>query len=203
MSKRYGMAIDLKRCTDCNSCAIACKTEHGTPNHVYWSKVLVYEKGKFPATSMVFLPVLCMHCQDAPCLNVCPTAATYKREDGIVLVNYDHCMGCRYCELACPYDARVFLEEIKPYHPDGVLIPYEEKVFKNHHLGVEEKCTFCVERVDKGMEPTCVQTCPAYARYFGDINDPTSEISRIISQNHAKPLMDHLGTHSSVFYFGG
>ena len=203
MSKRYGMAIDLKRCVNCHSCAIACKAENGTPRDVYWSKVLTYEIGEYPATTQVFLPVLCMHCQDAPCLNVCPTAATYKREDGVVLVNYDHCMGCRYCELACPYDARVFMEDIKAYMYDGVLTPYEERLYKKHQVGVEEKCTFCVDRLAKGMEPTCVQTCPGFARTFGDLNDPYSEVSMIIARHNAKPLMDHLGTHASVFYFGG
>jgi len=202
MSVRYGMAIDLELCTCCHSCAIACKVEHGTPKGIYWSKVLVTESGKFPATKMTFLPTLCMHCQDAPCLHVCPTGATYKRKDGIVLVDYDKCMGCRYCELACPYDARVFIEELKAYQPDGILTPYEERLFKKHQLGVEEKCKFCVERIDNGQEPTCVQTCPSYARFFGDLNDPNSEVSRYIAQKRGRQLLSHLGTDPSVFYVG-
>jgi len=203
MSKRYGMVIDLKRCVGCYSCALACKCENGTPKGVYWSKVLVSEKGKYPTTRMIFLPVLCMHCQNAPCIHVCPTGATYKRNDGIVLVEYDKCMGCRYCELSCPYDARVFMEELKAFQPDGVLTPYEERVYKKHHLGVAEKCQFCADRVDQGLEPSCVDTCPGFARFFGDLNDPTSEVCELISAKNARQLLVELGTGASVYYIGG
>jgi len=203
MSVRYGMVIDLKKCVGCYSCALACKIENGTPKSVYWSKVLVSEKGKYPTTRMIFLPLLCMHCQNAPCIHVCPTGATYKRQDGIVIVDYDKCMGCRYCELSCPYDARVFIEELKGLQPDGVLTPYEEKMFKKHHIGVEEKCTFCSDRIDKGKDPICVSTCLAHARIFGDLNDPASEINNLIGAKNAVQLLDHVGTDASVYYILG
>ena len=200
---RYGIVIDLQRCISCNSCALACKAEHGTPPGVYWSKVLVSEHGKFPSTNFIYLPVLCMHCENAPCQHVCPTGATYKRDDGIVLVNYDACMGCRYCELACPYDARSFIEEIKPYFPEFGFTPYEEVVNKNHAVKVEEKCTMCSELVDAGKEPACVVTCPAYARYFGDLDDPASEVNKLINTYKGRQLHPELGTEPAVYYIGG
>src|SRR5512140_944351 len=109
---RYAMVVDLSRCTGCHACAMACKAENGTPPGVWWSKVLPTEIGKYPAASMDFLPVLCMHCDNPPCVDVCPTGASYKRSDGIVMVNYDACIGCKYCETACPYGARSFVDAL-------------------------------------------------------------------------------------------
>src|SRR5512140_1114459 len=107
---RYGMVIDLGRCVGCGACAMACKAENFTPPGVWWTKVILGESGKFPAARRTMFPSICMHCDNAPCVQVCPTGASYKRSDGIVAVNYDQCMGCRYCEAACPYGARTFLE---------------------------------------------------------------------------------------------
>jgi molybdopterin-containing oxidoreductase family iron-sulfur binding subunit len=141
-----------------------------------------------------------MHCQNAPCLEVCPTGATSKRPDGIVAVGYDQCMGCRYCETACPYGARTFVEEIKGYYPEFGLTPYEQVMFQGHQEGVVEKCDFCAERVAKGEEPACVATCPSYARHFGDLDDPNSEVSRLIAERRGYQLLPELGTDPSVYY---
>ena len=197
---RYGMVIDLKNCIGCHACAIACKAENGTPPDVWWSKVLTGEVGKYPNARITYKPVLCMHCQNAPCVDVCPTGASFKRADGIVVVDYDKCMGCGYCRVVCPYDARTFVEKIEPYYPEFGLTPYEEVMYKKHQAGVAEKCNFCLERVAQGQEPACVETCPAYARHFGDLDDPNSEVSKLIAERHGYQLLPELGTEPSVYY---
>src|SRR5689334_19688210 len=105
---RYAMVIDLRRCVGCNACTVACKQENGTPAGTYWSKVVQYEEGRYPNARLRFLPVLCMHCANAPCLDACPSGATYRHPGGPVLVNHDTCLGCRYCIMACPYEARSY-----------------------------------------------------------------------------------------------
>jgi len=197
---RYGMVIDLKRCVGCHACAMACKAENGTPPDMWWSKVLVRETGKYPSARITYLPLLCMHCQNPPCVAVCPTGASYKRKDGIVEVDYDKCMGCGYCRIACPYDARTFVKEIKPYYPEFGFTPYEDLMYAKHQAGVAEKCNFCKDRVAKGEEPACVTTCPGYARHFGDLDDPNSEVSQLIASRHGEQLMPELGTDPSVYY---
>ena len=197
---RYGMVIDLSRCIGCHACGIACKAENGTPPGVWWGKVLTSEVGKYPSARIVYTPLLCMHCKNAPCVEVCPTGATYKRADGIVAVDYDKCMGCRYCEIACPYGARAFVEEIEPYYPEFGFTPYEEMMYQKHQKGVVEKCNFCMDRVAEGKEPACVATCVGYARHFGDLDDPNSEVSKLIAQRHGYQLLPELGTDPSVYY---
>ena len=196
---RYGLVIDVQKCIGCNACTMACKAENGTPQGVWWSKVLVKEVGKFPNTSLAFTPMLCMHCANPPCVEVCPTGASFKRADGIVVVNYEQCMGCRYCEAACPYGARTFLDTIRGYYDKG-LTPYEQVMYTKHQAGVEEKCNFCMDRVAQGKEPACVATCPAYARFFGDLDNPNSEVSKLIARRHGVQLMPELGTNPSVYY---
>ncbi len=175
---RYGMVIDLKKCYGCHSCSVACKAQYDVPLGVWRSWVKVSEKGKFPDTKRNFLPVLCNHCKKPSCVSVCPTGATYQRDDGIVVVSDDVCVGCKYCVINCPYDKRFI-------HPDKQ---------------VASKCDFCVDRVVNGVEPSCVNTCPPRARVFGDLNDPNSEISKIVSKNAVTVDKEFAGTMPRVFY---
>ncbi len=197
---RYGMVIDLGRCVGCQACALACKAVNGTPPGVWWAKVALGETGKFPTARRTMLPTLCMHCKNPPCVEVCATGASTKRPDGIVAVDYDKCMGCRYCETACPYGARTFLDSIRPYFPEFGFNPYEQMMYQKHQAGIVEKCNFCLERVQKGEQPACVETCIGYARTFGDLDDPNSEVSRLIVTRRAYQLLPELGTEPSVYY---
>ncbi len=197
---RYGMAIDLKRCIGCHACAMACKAVNGTPPNVHWSKVLVSETGKYPNARITYTPMLCMQCAKAPCVSVCPTGATTKRPDGIVMVDSAKCIGCRLCETACPYGARTFVKEITPYDAKYGLNPYEKLMYPRHKAGTEEKCNFCADRLAKGEQPACVATCPGYARIFGDLSDPNSEVSKLIAKRKGTQLKPEMGTDPSVYF---
>jgi dimethyl sulfoxide reductase iron-sulfur subunit len=196
---RYGMVIDLKKCIGCMGCTIACKTTNHTRPGIFWNIVKDMEYGKYPAVTRMFLPVLCMHCEKAPCIDACPTGASNRGEGGIVTIDYNKCAGCKYCIEACPYGARYLNND-----PDGYfgsqLTTDEKLVYGQHKIGVVEKCNFCAEHVKQGMEPACVQTCIGKARYFGDLEDPDSEVSRIIQSKHGFQLLNEFGTNPSVYY---
>lgn len=196
---RKVMVLDLKRCIGCQSCTIACKLENATPPGIFWAKVLETETGKYPQAKRSFIPVLCNHCQDPPCLRACPSGATTKREDGLVLIDQDTCIGCKACIVACPYEARSFREDGRGYFSEE-LTPFEKVGYQKHQKGVVSKCNFCKDRVDKGLEPACVQTCPTIARVFGDLDDPDSEVSRLIIERHGIQLHPEEGTNPSVYY---
>ncbi len=194
------MAIDLKRCIGCNSCVIACKAENGTQPEVFWMKVLEYEVGHYPNARREFIPTRCNHCASPPCVPVCPSGATYRREkDGIVMTDYDACLGCGACVTACPYQARYLPEEERYYYSEGPT-PYEEQNPRRPPVGVAQKCNFCVHRIDQGLPPACVQTCPTSAITVGDLDDPTSEISQLIRKRHAVRPRADLGTDPSLYY---
>ena len=156
---------------------------------------------------MHYLPLACQHCDDAPCVKVCPVDATYHRDDGTILIDYERCIGCRYCVAACPYGVRIFnWGDVKrdpdftvgygrDYRSDGRLVFTPERP-----TGVVEKCTMCVERIDVGELPFCVDICPTGARVFGDLNDRTSEVSQLVREGGATQLLGDLGTDPHVFY---
>lgn len=199
---RYAMVIDLRKCVGCNACTAACKQSNATPPGIFWSRVINYETGDYPDARLRFLPMLCMHCQDAPCLEACPTGATYRGEGGLVLVNDDLCVGCRYCIMACPYEARTYNPE-RPheYYAGKGLTEYEQMVVIGQHAkGAIEKCNFCAPRLKQGKLPACVATCPSSARTFGDLEDPESEVSKLVASGLAKSRLEEQGTHPSVFF---
>lgn len=213
---RWGMVIDLKKCTGCGTCLVGCNAENYVPTNVLWNKIYDYETGTFPNVSRHFLTVPCMHCKDPVCVDVCPTGATTQREDGIVLINYEKCVGCCYCLVSCPYQARsIQREEVSYYDQPTVLEAFPNKyrsVHKRHEVGVVSKCTFCADRIDEGLKkglmpgvdheatPMCVVVCPVGARYFGDIDDPESEVSRLIATRRGDQLRPEHGTNPCVFY---
>ncbi len=193
-SIRYGMVIDLRRCIGCHACSIACKSEFDVALGVYRSWVNYAERGNYPNVRRFFFPRLCNHCENAPCAQICPVKATTKRDDGIVVIDQEKCIGCRYCMQACPYGARYFNWRREPNQ--GKTVSPARK------WGVVDKCDFCVHRVDKGIVPSCVNTCVGRARIFGNLNDPKSEVARLISSNATTVMNQDLGTKPSVYYIG-
>ena len=195
--KRWGLLIDANKCTaDCDLCVAACKAENGWQGHgrpatdAQWiRKVDLKDKRTGAAYS---LPVMCQHCAHPPCADVCPTGASFKRADGIVLVDKHTCIGCRYCMMACPYKARSFVHEDttnqKPHAPRG--------------KGTVESCTMCVHRVDNGEIPACVEACNRAAMVFGDLNDPSSDIARAAAKHAAARIRADLGLEPGVLYRG-
>jgi len=212
---RWGMVIDLQKCVGCYSCVIACKQEHFLPPDIFWNRIVISETGKYPMVTKQMYPVLCNHCQEAACVKACPSGATTRREDGIVTINYDECVGCRYCLIACPYQQRTFYADgKKEYFPGQGLTELEIIGRKLYPLqpGTVMKCNFCQERVDEGIQqglkpgvdreatPACVIACPAKARYFGDLDDPDSEVSKLIKEKKGFQLHPEYGTDPSVYY---
>ena len=203
---RMGMAVDLNRCIGCHTCALACKMQNNVPMGMLWNRVLTESdegidgvQGVYPDVEKTYVPVSCQHCENAPCVKVCPVEATYKDENGRVLIDYDRCIGCRYCMAACPYNVRVFKWEEAIQNPN---FSYGDPRVPDRKVGVVEKCSLCKELTDDGQEPRCVQTCPAEARIFGDLDDPESTISRYIRENDAEVLLAEKGTKPSVYYIG-
>jgi molybdopterin-containing oxidoreductase family iron-sulfur binding subunit len=204
MAVRYAMVIDLARCVGCQTCAIQCKLENNVPLGLAWNRVLTMggqqidtPKGTFPNLEMYHVPLACQHCEDPPCVKVCPVGCCYQRPDGIVLIKYEQCIGCRYCIAACPYGVRVFNWGDPQHVPDFPIGNAEVPV---RPRGVVEKCTFCVHRVDKGLDPACVASCPARARFFGDVNDPESEVSKLIRERSGYQLLPEIGTDPHVYF---
>jgi Fe-S-cluster-containing dehydrogenase component len=196
---RYGMVVDLKRCEGCDTCTIACKAISAAPRGILWSRVLKYETGKYPNSRLNFLPTACMQCRDAECVRVCPTGAITRRDDGIVVVDNDKCTGCRYCMIACPYACIYLYEKESNYYP-GYVTPYEEIGSRKHKIGTVEKCDFCVDRVEQGLQPACVTSCTGNAMFFGDLSDPDSEVSRLIKQREGFVLNPEMGAEPSIYY---
>ena len=200
---RYGMAIDLSRCIGCNTCAVACKVSNNLPKDVWWN--VVHTEGRdFADTSkgtyggemqLSWLPVNCMHCENAVCEEVCPTGATVKRDDGIVTVDEETCIGCKSCMEACPYDVRRLIENEPEYYLE---LPIGDPAAKSHKGGTVEKCDFCAGRIDRGEKPACMELCPGRARYWGDLDDPESEVSQFLSGRNATVLLEEEGTSPSV-----
>lgn len=209
---KLGMAVDLHRCIGCNTCALACKMQNNVPDGMLWNRVLTEgceqfdgAEGTYPNLTRTYLPIACQHCDNPACQKVCPTGATYTDDKGRVEIDYEKCIGCRMCINACPYNARSYHDvdqSATPYYEGYEMTPYEEMRASEHPIGVVEKCVMCKERTAQGEEPSCVKTCITKSRWFGDLDDPTSEINVMIKKLGAKPLMEDLGTKPSVYYAG-
>lgn len=209
--RRWGMVIDLRKCVGCSSCTVACKAENKLPPGVVYRPVMVNEVGTFPNVSMQFTPRPCMQCDNPPCVPVCPVGATYKRPDGIVAIDYDVCIGCRYCITACPYQARTFdwglyytsdTPQLESYETVPSFEYGEEwpRGGSDSPIGNARKCHFCVHRLKAGMLPACVTTCIGRATYFGDLNDPQSLVSELVASPNVMRLKEELGTKPKVYY---
>lgn len=175
---RYGMTIDAARCIGCQACLVACKTENALPAGAFRLRMRTLVAGTFPNLKGEFRLEQCFHCANAPCVNVCPTGATYKRADGIVIVDAEKCIGCKACVTACPYQMRYI-------HPEGYA----------------DKCTFCAHRVAEGRDPACVETCPTHARAFGDLDDANSPPRQALAQaRQAHTLKPETGAQPKLIY---
>lgn len=216
----FGYALDLSRCAGCRRCVYACAAENNQSREpqVHWIKVLAMDKDKgidfahadayydapqVPEDGKFYVPVACQQCRNAPCTKVCPTGATWTEPDGIVVIDYDWCIGCRCCMAACPYGARRFNWR-QPSVPKAELNP-NTHVLGNRPRpkGVVEKCTWCIQRTRDGRYPACVEVCPVGARKFGNLLDPESEIRYIIDHKRVLVLKQDLNTMPKFFYFYG
>ncbi|KKN03755.1 hypothetical protein LCGC14_1104520 [marine sediment metagenome] len=226
--KKLVMVIDLQRCTGCGGCAITCKSENNVQAGVAWSNRIAKTIGTFPDVRVEFIPTLCNHCFKAPCVRACPTGAMHKGDGNITMHSPEKCIGCKTCMAMCPYgviwrntkephrfwkskDALIegctssaveVTEKVK-----ATVLPHYNRAREDstpgsglRYKGIVEKCTFCDHLVKHGKLPFCVTSCPASARIFGDLNDPKSEVSRILSKYRPWRLKEHLGTEPKVYY---
>jgi molybdopterin-containing oxidoreductase family iron-sulfur binding subunit len=210
--RRWGMVIDLRRCVGCQSCTVACIVENKLPPGVVYRVVLQEDSGSYPNVGRTFTPRPCMQCDNPPCVPVCPVGATYKRPDGIVAIDYDACIGCRYCITACPYSARTF--DFGEYYGDASGSPplqfeklpsldYSQvwnRTRDTSPSGNARKCTLCIHRVEQGLLPACVLSCMGRATHFGDLNDSDSLVSELIGHENVTRLKEDLGTNPKVYY---
>jgi molybdopterin-containing oxidoreductase family iron-sulfur binding subunit len=220
--RRWVMVIDLRKCVGCHACTISCVAENKLPPGVVYRPVLEEEIGAYPNVIRRFTPKPCMQCDNPPCVPVCPVNATYKNEEGVVVIDYDQCIGCRYCITACPYAARTFdfgqtYTKNTPV-ADGLIVgqpvadDYERAA--NFEYGEEwaraggeaspignvRKCHFCLHRLKEGMLPACTTTCIGRATFFGDANDPDSLVSELVASPNVQRLKEELGTEPRVYY---
>lgn len=174
---RYAMAVDTKKCVGCSDCVVACQTENRVPVGYCRDWVVEVVNGVFPKVEVELRSERCNHCDNSPCVRCCPTGASHYADGGIVLVNPSDCIGCGACIQSCPYDARYS-------HPSGYV----------------DKCTFCIHRLKKGLQPACVSVCPTHCLYFGDLEHPESEVSLMLKKRKFKVLAPEAGTRPQVYF---
>ncbi len=216
-------------CQACSvACKSENNVPHGSPHEwkrhqdMYWHKVIAVSEGEYPTVNTQIIPMPCMHCEHPPCVNVCPAKATYRRGDGIVMQNFRRCIGCRYCIIACPYGSRNFnfkdqekREYSRPDLPPDLGLGYASHIgpwpYPRRTRGVVEKCTYCFHRIDQALEkgeevggdgvvPACVEACPTNARFFGDLDDPEGEVSRLLATRNSIKLREEMSTDPKTIY---
>lgn len=210
---KWGMVIDTRKCVGCHACTMSCVAENKLPPGVVYRPVVDQEIGTYPNVTRKFLPRPCLQCDEPPCVPVCPVGATFSRSDGVVAIDYDQCIGCRYCITACPYSARTFdiggtYTGDTPAQQEYELLPtYEygsthrrDPDSEDSPIGNVRKCHFCVHRLEQGLLPMCVTTCIGVANYFGDLNDPDSLVAEMAAKPNAVVLKEELGTKPKVTY---
>jgi Fe-S-cluster-containing dehydrogenase component len=236
---RWSMVIDLDKCVACQGCSIACRFENNTPpvepeeakrgRAMRWNDVFpvpvnpTEDTGEYPNVKSEYVPRPCMHCENPPCIKVCPVGATFKNDEGIVEQNYARCIGCRFCTVGCPYGVRYFNWHKPEWNPEIAAHLNPDRIEGSGVLegpavrpqGVVEKCTFCIHRLHKARElakaegrdfrpdeyvPACVQTCTGKARFFGDLDDPNSTVTRFAKSNRSFRLLEDEGTNPKVIY---
>ena len=220
---RWGMVIDLDKCTACQACVVACRQENNVPfageeqtdmgRAIFWMQMIPEIEGEYPKLKARFMPRPCFHCDNPPCVRVCPVGATYKNPEGLVGQIYARCIGCRYCTAACPYTARYF-NWYTPEWPEEMADKMNPDV-SVRPKGVAEKCSFCAQRIRKAKDKAraenrpiregevvtaCAETCPSNAIYFGDLDDPRSAVATLSRSRRAFRVEEHLGTEPKVIY---
>ncbi|MEG0376283.1 MAG: 4Fe-4S dicluster domain-containing protein [Raoultibacter sp.] len=183
MATKYGMVINLERCIGCYACVVSCKQCWGTRPGVNYNMMNYVEWGEYPDAHQRYVSSMCNHCENPPCVSACPNDATYKSDEGPVLIDFELCEGCNTCVDACPYGHRFPIDENSTTNFERTLMPCEEKSSKR--MNVVEKCTFCYERLAEGLQPMCTVHCPGQCRIFGDVNDPKSDVSKYIAEKKA------------------
>lgn len=208
---RYVMVADLRRCVGCQACTAACKEANATTPGVQWRRVVDLEVGEYPVVNRVYVPTGCQHCEDPPCMEVCPSTATRQRKDGIVTIDYGLCIGCGYCAVACPYEARYFTRDAT--FAFGA-VPSDSEIARHDPatVGVATKCTFCADRIDDGVSkgmtpgidpeatPVCVNSCVSGALVFGDVEDGESNVARLLAENKSFRMHENAGTKPGFHY---
>lgn len=203
---RLGMVIDVRRCIGCHTCAVACHVANNLPDKTWWNRILTdggdkvdTPAGVYPNLTMRYIPLACQHCDNPACTKVCPVGATFKDEEtGIVRQDYDKCIGCRMCVASCPYTGVRSFNWEEPHNYTGHAVG--DANAPAHQKHVVEKCTFCYQRTSQGEKPACMELCPGRARFWGDLDDPESEVSKLIRSREHMQLLTEKGTEPSTYY---
>lgn len=202
---RYGMAIEVNKCVACHTCSVACKANNNLPVDIWWNRVetdggayMDTAKGEYPnSLSRTYYPINCQQCSNPACVDACPTGASYVREDGLIQITAEECIGCNACQQACPYDVRTLYAPELEYYVEHALGDYDAPT---HVAGTMSKCTGCSNRIDRGSMPACMEFCPVRCRHWGDLDDPESDISKFLEGREYVRLMEEEGTEPNVYY---